>query len=59
MDLKKTKTSFKLSNRQDLILDKLKIFYTKSIMDILLPIINAVRWYQWRAAAKQSLWRWR
>tara|TARA_B110000027_G_C16107803_1_gene296164 strand:- start:1647 stop:2381 length:735 start_codon:yes stop_codon:yes gene_type:complete len=40
MDLKKTKTSFKLSNRQDLILDRLKIFYTHSIMDILLPIIN-------------------
>ena len=40
MDLKKTKTSFKLSNRQELLLDKLKLFYTPSIMDILLPIIN-------------------
>jgi hypothetical protein len=40
MDLKKTKTSFKLSNRQELLHDKLKLFYTSSIMDILLPIIN-------------------
>lgn len=40
MDLKKTKTSFKLSNRQELLLDKLKLFYTTSIMEILLPIIN-------------------
>ena len=40
MDLKKSKTSFKLSNRQELLLDKLKLFYTPSIMDILLPIIN-------------------
>ena len=40
MDLKKTKTSFKLSNRQELLLDKLKLFYTPSIMEILLPIIN-------------------
>ena len=40
MDLKKTKTSFKLSNRQELILDKLKLFYIPSIMEILLPIIN-------------------
>ena len=40
MDLKKTKTSFKLSNRQELLLDKLKLFYTTSIMEILLPIIR-------------------
>ena len=40
MDLKKTKTSFKLSNRQELLLVKLKLFYTPSIMSILLPIIN-------------------
>jgi hypothetical protein len=40
MDLKKSKTSFKLSNRQELLLDKLKLFYMPSIMDILLPIIN-------------------
>jgi hypothetical protein len=40
MDLKKTKTSFKLSNRQELLLVKLKLFYTPSIMEILLPIIN-------------------
>jgi hypothetical protein len=40
MDLKKSKTSFKLSNRQELLLDKLKLFYTPSIMELLLPIIN-------------------
>ena len=40
MDLKKTKTSFKLSNRQELLLNKLKLFYTPSIITILLPIIK-------------------
>ena len=40
MDLKKTKYSSKLSNRQELILDKLRIFYNKDTMTKLLPIIN-------------------
>ena len=41
MDLKKkTKYSIKLSNRQELILDKLRLFYNKETMGKLLPIIN-------------------
>ena len=40
MDLKKTKTSSKLSNRQELLLDKLNIFYTQDNINQLLPILN-------------------
>ena len=40
MDLKKTKTSSKLSNRQELLLNKLNIFYTQENINKLLPILN-------------------
>ena len=40
MDLKKSKVSAKLSNRQELLLSKLKLFYTSSKITKLLKIIN-------------------
>lgn len=40
MDLKKTKTSSQLSNRQELLLDKLNLFYTQENINKLLPILN-------------------
>jgi len=40
MDLKKSKVFPKLSTRQELIMDKLKLFYTSSNMIKLLPILN-------------------
>ena len=40
MDLKKSKISPKLGNRQKLLLDNLKLFYKKDNMDILIPILN-------------------
>ena len=40
MDLKKSKIQIKLSHRQELLFDKLKIFYNSSNINKLLPIIN-------------------
>ena len=40
MDLKKSKVSAKLSNRQELLLSKLKLFYSASKIKKLLKIIN-------------------
>jgi hypothetical protein len=40
MDLKKSKVTTKLSNRQELLLGRLKLFYNGENMDKLLPIIN-------------------
>ena len=40
MDLKKSKVTSKLSNRQELLLGKLKFFYNTENMSKLLPIIN-------------------
>ena len=40
MDLKKSKVTSKLSNRQELLLDRLKLFYNSENMDKLLPILN-------------------
>ena len=40
MDLKKSKISPKLGNRQKLLLDNLKLFYKKDNMGILIPILN-------------------
>ena len=40
MDLKKSKVTSKLSNRQELLLGRLKVFYNSDNMSKLLPIIN-------------------
>ena len=40
MDLKKSKVQLKLSHRQELLFDKLKIFYNSTNIEKLLPIIN-------------------
>ena len=40
MDLKKSKVQIKLSHRQELLFDKLKLFYNSDNMGKLLPIIN-------------------
>jgi hypothetical protein len=40
MDLKKSKVTSKLSNRQELLLGRLKVFYNSDNMTKLLPIIN-------------------
>ena len=40
MDLKKSKVPLKLSNRQELLFNKLKIFYNNENIDKLLPILE-------------------